>query len=61
MDFRCPNNKCRKLLFRGELNQGKIETKCPKCGTVLKVSATTTKIAANESYVEEGGEIMPRK
>jgi phage FluMu protein Com len=46
MDFRCPNPKCRKLLFRGELNQGKIETKCPKCGTLLKVSATNTKDTA---------------
>jgi phage FluMu protein Com len=56
MDFRCP--KCGKLLFRGELNQGKIETKCPKCGTVLKVSAINTKTAANEGRVQEGGTIM---
>ncbi|MCE5212974.1 MAG: Com family DNA-binding transcriptional regulator [Deltaproteobacteria bacterium] len=40
MDFRCFNPKCKKLLFRGELDKGKIEIKCPKCGRVSKLASS---------------------
>ncbi|HBJ76230.1 MAG TPA: hypothetical protein DDY86_12315, partial [Syntrophaceae bacterium] len=38
MDYRCPNHHCRKILFRGELVQGMISVKCPRCGTLLNCS-----------------------
>lgn len=44
MDFHCINSKCKKLLFRGKIDQGTISIKCPRCGSVLTVSLTAQKI-----------------
>jgi hypothetical protein len=32
IEVRCTNAKCRKLFFKADIKEGKIEVKC-KCGT----------------------------
>jgi len=42
MEERC--KKCGRLFFKGELNDAKIEIKCPKCGYVQSIVKPVKKL-----------------